>query len=207
MLFHEPKIAFIHIPRTGGTSVEHSMMKKYPQAVQLFGNEWYDTPVVKIRTIHTKNMPNSILEYHQKHATYEKTKIYYPDYKYYATVRHPERRLESLYALLHWSETNGIPWVTDDFNTWVGKFCNGFVMHDQDVLDTRMMCLSQSEFIGESEWHRMEDGTIFDALDIEPKHHYKLDDERYMLYWTDESKELVRETYAEDYERFNYEYE
>ncbi len=108
MLFHEPKIAFIHIPRTGGTSVEHSMMKKYPQAVQLFGNEWYDTPVVKIRTIHTKNMPNSILEYHQKHATYEKTKIYYPDYKYYATVRHPERRLESLYALLHWSETNGI---------------------------------------------------------------------------------------------------
>jgi len=207
MIFHEPKICFIHPPRTGGTSVEHALMKKYPQAVQLFVShhfQGYDRPVVKIKSIHTKKLPNQILEYHKKHATYDECIEHYPDFKYYATVRHPEKRLESLYKLLTWSETDGVPWVNIEFNHWIDQVCIGdYAMAPQDVLDSRMFTMTQSDFIGDSEWHRVEDGSIFHALDIDFRQDYELNNNDPMD-WTPRSLELVRIKYREDYERFNY---
>jgi hypothetical protein len=207
MIYHGPKIGFVHQPRTSGTSVEHALNQKYPQAIQMFGNKWYDGAVISIKSVHTRRLPNETLEYHKKHATYAELIDYAPDYKYYATVRHPKTKLESLYRLVSWSTTDGVPWVNVDFNTWVDQFLiGGLCMPEQDILDTRNFGLTQSEFIGSAEWYKMEVGGIWRALDIEkPLHRYRLSDLEIDIEWNHRSELLCREYYAEDYHRFKYE--
>ena len=202
MLFHQNKIGFVHVPRTGGTSVEHSLMKKYPQVVQLHANYFYDSPSVRIRSVHTDRLPGRVLEYQKKHATYDELIEIAPDYKYYATVRHPLRRLQSMYRLLTFSKTDGVRWTTLDFNDWVYTLCTTHsMMEKQDILDSSMFHLTQSAMIGESEWHKLEEGTIWNALDIEEKHHYALQGE---WLFDEDTKQMAIDYYAEDFDRFNY---
>ena len=210
MLYHDPRIGFVHQPRTSGTSVEHALNKKYPHQHKLFVDisslKTVNPAVIKIKSVNTRRLPNETLEYHKKHATYSELVDYAPDYKYYTTVRHPKTKLESLYRLVAWSTTDGVPWVDVDFNTWVEHFLiGGSYMPEQDILDTRNYGLTQSEFIGNAEWHKMEEGGIWKALDIEkPLHRYKLSDLDIDIQWNDKSRLLCREYYAEDYNRFKY---
>jgi len=205
MLFHQNKIGFVHVPRTGGTSVEHALMKKYPQVVQLHANKFYDRPTINVRSVHTLKLPGGELEYQKKHATYDELYESAKDYKFYATVRHPLRRLESMYRLLKWSQTDGTPWTTLEFNEWVYNLVeNHTMMEEQDILDSSMFHLTQSAMIGNAEWHKTEKGSIWEALDLEPRHDYKLSDKNVDCFWSSESLQLATDYYAEDFERFSY---
>ena len=67
-----------------------------------------------------------------------------------------------------------------------------------------MFHLTQSAMIGNAEWHKTEEGTIWEALDIEPRHDYKLSDQPIDCNWSSESLQMIRNYYAEDFERFSY---
>ena len=207
MIYHKPKIGFVHVPRTSGTSVEHALNKRYPQATAMFVEMLnIDKAAIRIKSVNTRRLENETLEFQKKHATYKELIDYCPDYKYYATVRHPKTKLESLYRLVSWATTDDVPWYEGDFNTWVEYFLTGgLCMEPQDILDVENYGLTQSEFIGDAEWHTMESGSIWNALGIDkPLHHYKLSDLNIDIEWNDRSHEMVREYYAEDFHRFKY---
>ena len=207
MIYHKPKIGFVHVPRTSGTSVEHALMKKYPQATKMFVEMLnIDKAAIRIKAVTTRHLDGGVLEFQKKHATYKELIDYCPDYKYYATVRHPKTKLESLYRLISYGMTDDVPWYEGDFNTWVEYFLSdGLCMEPQAIVDVENYELTQSEFIGDAEWHTMESGSIWNALDIDkPLHRYKLSDAFSPIEWNDRSHEMLREYYAEDFHRFKY---
>ena len=213
MIYHRPKIAYLHNPRTGGTSVDHALIKKYPDVIQMFAHAWKSnvngevaSPVsVKIRSAHTDRLPGKVLEYQKKHASYDELYPLYPDYKFYSTVRHPLKRVESWYRFFSWSETDGVPWTPYGFNEWIyNLYHNDETMIVQDVVDSSNFHHTQSSFIGDAEWFKLEEGTIWDALGIEEKHHYAIPDAELGEEWTAESLEMMIDYYGEDFERFGY---
>ena len=124
MILDEAQIGFVHIPRTGGTSVEHALIKKLGFKGQLNAH-WLPDAIWTLRSVHTVNNPRDDRgghEFHKKHATYAEMIKLRPHYKYYATVRHPENRLESLYRIYTFSTENGVPWVNTEFNQFVKEF-------------------------------------------------------------------------------------
>lgn len=184
MIYHQPKIAYIHNVRTGGTSVDHALNKKYPDVRQIFAHAWKSnvdgqvaSPVrIKIKSAHTERLPGQVLEYQKKHASYDELYPLYPDYRFVAQVRHPLRKVESMYRFCKWSETDGVPWTPYEFNEWVYNLYHNdeTIQPIQDVVDSSNFHISQSKFIGDAEWFKLEDKTIWDALDIEERHtmHY-----------------------------------
>lgn len=214
MIYHQPKIAYLHNVRTGGTSVDHALNKKYPDVRQMFAHAWKSnvngqvtSPVrIRIRSAHTDRLPGKVLEYQKKHATYDELYPLYPDYRFVAQVRHPLRKVESMYRFARWSEVDGVPCTPYEFNEWVHNlYHNDETITTTDFVDSSNFHISQSKFIGDAEWFKLEEGTIWDALDIEERHHYALPDADMPDAWTTESLEMMHEYYQEDFERFGYE--
>lgn len=211
MILDEALIGYVHIPRTGGTSVEHALMKKHGFKGQLMVQSIPDAiwTLRSVNTIDNKRMRGTV-EFHKKHATFDELVKLRPHYKYYATVRHPEDRLESLYRILTFSSENGIPWVNTEFNQFVKEFItHGNYMRPTTMIDNTMFRYTQVEMLGLNknyfptvEWHRLEDKTIWKALDIEPQLRYAIP--RTPIDWTEESLELVHDYYREDYDIFGY---
>jgi len=206
MILDEAQLGFVHIPRTGGTSVEHALIKKHGFKGQL-NAQWLPDAIWTLRSVHTVNNPRDdrgVHEFHKKHATYAEMIKLRPHYKYYATVRHPENRLESLYRIYTFSTENGVPWVNTEFNQFVKEFIvHNNYMRPTTIIDNSMFRYTQVEMIGDAEWHKVEDGTIWEALDIEPRMEYAIP--HTTINWSTESLKLCQEYYKEDYEKFGYE--
>ena len=80
MIYHKPKIGFVHVPRTSGTSVEHALNKKYPQATAMFVEMLnIDKAAIRIKSVNTRRLEGGILEFQKKHATYKELIDYCPD--------------------------------------------------------------------------------------------------------------------------------
>ena len=118
--------------------------------------------------------------------------------------------MESLYRILTFSSENGIPWVNTEFNQFVKEFIvHGNYMRPTTMIDNTMFRYTQVEMLGLNknyfptvQWHRLEDKTIWKALDIEPQLRYAIP--RTPIDWTEESLKLVQEYYREDYRTFDY---
>ena len=201
MLIDEAGIGFVHIPRTGGTSVEAALQSKYKNDTRQINNMLQDKAVKVVHFFDGKK------ELQKKHATYHELIEFGPDYKYYVLVRHPLRRIESLYRLLvH------LKLVNTEFDKWIYRLIYGYMYGVPNAgldkkpyaLELRYGPLRQVEFIGKAEVHKLEEQTIWEALSISPIKVWSLPNVLPIV-WNKRSIKLVEKYYEIDYEKLNYE--
>lgn len=63
----------------------------------------------------------------------------------------------------------------------------------------------QTDFIGEAEVHKLEEQTIWEALNIQPRHDFNVPNNTYRpINWSKDSIKLMEKFYQKDYELLNY---
>ena len=201
MLIDEAEIGFVHIPRTGGTSIEAALQYKYKNDVRQINHQPQEKAIQIIQTV-----THGEKELQRKHATYHELAEFCPDYKYYALVRHPLKRIESVYRLLvH------LKLVHTEFDKWIYRLIYGYKYGEPNagldeapyLMDTSYGPLRQVEYIGKAEVHKLEEQTIWQALNIRPIKVFNLPNVLPIV-WNKRSIKLIEKYYAVDYERFNY---
>ncbi|WP_162183423.1 MULTISPECIES: sulfotransferase family 2 domain-containing protein [unclassified Leisingera] len=186
-------ILFVHIPKTGGSTVEEVLKAAgAPQALKYHKRLGYSNAT-------------------PQHMHWEVLKHWLPagfyDYAF-AVVRHPMARMVSEYR---WrrvlTKTRELP----DFDTWVRRQLKRYG-EDSFILDNHIR--PQGEFIGARvEVFRLEDGLESpvraglehlgldtEALEI----HHARKSERDTLSATEQTLQRIRKFYAADFERFGY---
>ena len=201
MLIHEAELGFIHIPRTGGTSIEYALQNKYKNDSCQVNHQPQDKAVQTIQTVtHGK------LELQKKHASYHELIEFCPTYKYYVLVRHPLKRIESVYRFLVHMKL-----VNTEFDKWIYRLIYGYIYGEPNagldetpyLTDVSYGPRRQVEYIGEAEVHKLEDQTIWEALKISPIKVFNLPNVLPII-WTKRSIKLVEKYYEVDYEKLNY---
>ena len=109
MISKKNKIIFIHVPKTGGSSIEKSLVNIFDEVININGDQ---TSVVGQLKKPKKNSFNSL-----KHATAEELKHQYGeeifnDYTKFSVIRNPWDRLLSLY---YWSNGKTKPYNKNMF--------------------------------------------------------------------------------------------
>jgi hypothetical protein len=200
MLVNEAGIGFVHIPRTGGTSVERALAAKYRYAEGVVNPQ----PMKKAIQIQT-TVDHGTRQLQKKHATYHELIEFYPDHKYYTLVRHPQARFESIYRYFVWTGLVHTP-----FEEWVYRIIYG-LMYDVPniIVDVEPYLIDmnfphlQVDYIGKAEIHKLEEQTIWEALDISPRHEFSIP-KAYKINWEKDSIKLMERFYQKDYEVLNY---
>jgi hypothetical protein len=63
----------------------------------------------------------------------------------------------------------------------------------------------QVDFIGKAEVHKLEEQTIWEALNIQPRHDFSVPNNTYRpIKWSKDSIKLMEKFYQKDYEILNY---
>ena len=200
MLINEARLGFVHIPRTGGTSVERALAVKYRSATAMVNPQPMKQAIQKQTTV-----THGTKELQKKHATYHEMIQFYPDYKYYTLVRPPQARLESIYHFFVWTNLVHTP-----FEEWIYRMIYG-LMYDvpNTVVDEEPYLVDmnfphhQVDFIGKSEIHKLEEQTIWEALNIQPRHDFNVP-RKNPIKWDKDSIKLIEKFYQKDYEVLNY---
>jgi hypothetical protein len=109
MISKKNKIIFIHVPKTGGSSIEKSLIDIFDETIKINGDQ---TSIVDKLKKPKKNSFNSL-----KHATAEELKCQYGEeifnvYTKFSVIRNPWDRLLSLY---YWSNGRSKPYNKDVF--------------------------------------------------------------------------------------------
>jgi len=136
MIIHDKKLIFIHIPKSGGTSIKESLTR-----------EWN----LDIKFEKLSNFPPYIEKdgLQAWHFNYWDAIDIHPDYEYITQVRHPVNRWVSYYKMIR--EFHKEPYSFEEFTD---KF-----------LGVRFTT-QQFKWVGECEVHRLEDKTIWKRLGI-----------------------------------------
>lgn len=168
MVIEQEEKVFIHIPKTGGTSINSRYIKKYRMNSVLKHSRH---PFI----IYQNRGDRVISEWH---FTYDQAYTQFPDYKYYTVIRHPVSRWVSIYkhflmrdfivgmSLYEWTEK-----VMDSLPRF--DFFNGHKFeYEQSFMDFHKFFMPQWMYYREPEVevHRMEDQTIWKALGLRPQH-------------------------------------
>tara|TARA_B100001769_G_scaffold271785_1_gene265159 strand:- start:3684 stop:4343 length:660 start_codon:yes stop_codon:yes gene_type:complete len=212
------KTIFIHIPKCGGTSITFQYLDKYgiPVEPQMrFETQTWSQGFATHYIRGWRNKPPYKMYISNMHATYDQYILTHPNSKYITQVRHPYTRFRSA-----WNHLADIGWVTKSFKDWVpcaidsmkeGRWTK--CIDDKDLLyelhlmkpgfDPSMLTKPQWIWLRPGvEIHRLEDKTIWKALDIQEDKKNVSQSRPYE--WTDKNKELIYEYYKKDFEDFNY---
>ena len=206
---------FIHIPKTGGTSVAVAYNKKYPVGKVRFATQTWSQGFASHYLRGWRNTAPHWMYVANMHATYDQYALQYPDHTYVAQVRHPYNRLRSA-----WSHLVDISLIDTPFEQWVPRAISSMqegrwtkCIDDKDALyELHIMKPSfDPSIIMKPQWtwvrpgveiHKLEEKTIWKRLDIEEiernisrVHEHK---------WTDTNRELVYNYYKKDFEDFYY---
>ena len=201
MLIDEARLGFIHIPRTGGTSVEYALQNKYKNDRREINHQPQEKAIQIIQTV-----THGEKELQRKHATYHELIEFCPDYKYYVVVRHPLKRIESVYRFLVHMKL-----VNTEFDKWIYRLIYGYIYGEPNAGLDELPYLTdlsygprrQVEYIGEAEVHKLEEQTIWQALNIRPIKVFNLPNVLPIV-WTKRSIKLIEKYYEIDYQRLNY---
>ena len=209
MISHEHKCIFIHIPRTGGSSIEKFFTNKScfnqngsPEELDLYFG--YSGPEIK----------------HIIASTAKKLYAdYWDDYFKFSFVRNPWDRMVSM---AKYPEFYGCTINTEFINIseYLKKFPN--IEIDERSLSANYVGKSLSnavylnlldeplDFVGTFENLKQDIEFICDKIKLTPfiefPHKNKSNHKHYTEYYDDETREIVAEKYARDIEYFGYEF-
>ena len=198
MIIEQENKVFIHIPKTGGTSINSRYLQKY-----------------KMKSV-LKHSNHPFILYHDRgnkiisdwHFTYDQAYMQFPNYKYYTVIRHPISRWVSIYK--HFLMRNFIvgkglyEWTEEVMSTLPRlDFFNGHNFeYEYSFMNFSKFFMPQWMYYREPEVevHRMEDQTIWEALGLEPQHVKKGIDipefNRKVIF------EMIYDYYKKDFERW-----
>jgi hypothetical protein len=180
MISHEHKCIFIHIPRTGGTSIE----------VAFIG-----TDIFKVN-------PN------EKHITAsEAKKLYEPywnSYFKFSIVRNPFDRVISLYHFKAFKDINILN------NKSLEYFINNYkpYPHEPNPCDCKNIIDEDLDFIGRFENLKDDFKIICKTLNCDLKLPIinRTQHQHYSKYYDENTKIIIEELYKDDIEKYNYDF-
>jgi hypothetical protein len=191
MISHNYKFIFVHIPKTGGTSLARALNPSFP----VNGNKHQDAMYFK-----------------------EKCPDNFHSYFKFSLVRNPWARAVSYF---HFKKHRKRLAHDMTFGEFCNILINGkdsprvrdvnFFLHGRPALD--FLCdetgNSTMDFIGTLENFQVDFDFICNKIGIPQKqlpHTFKTKHKHYTEYYDDETKELVAEKYANDIEYFGYKF-
>jgi len=182
MISHKHKCIFIHVPRTGGTSIEWALEGK---------SVFNETPSEKHLTAS---------------ASMEMYKEYWDSYFKFSFVRNPWDRVVSMYHI-HWYENINIL-----SGKSLKSFLESYKPfgHEPDPCTLVNIIDQPLDFIGRFENLEFDFEFICSVLDVgelELPHCTQTKHEHYTRYYNDETRDMVADIYGEDIEYYGYEYD
>jgi len=213
MIFHDYKLIFVHIPKTGGSSIEHALAESL--GIEL------DVTVDDKDLFTGWDDENYIW---RQHATIEEVNNLYEgelnDYKSVAFTRNSWSRAVSDFLWLS-RELNISEGVFVDYLTGEGKFkealdCNNkqssrrydHVQPQSDFININNQPVV--DYIGSFENIQHDFDVLCELIGVgvvELPHHKKSEyDKEYVDYYNEQTKQIVADMYEEDIKMFNYEF-
>ncbi len=182
MIDHDRKLIFIHIARTGGSSVEAALV----------GKDWWHIDSV------TKHIS-------ARQARQSYGEDIWNSYTKFSVVRNPWDRVISLWATTRWHETAGLP-LSCSLETFIRNLkphpherYNSLFYHE--ILNEEMDVVLRFENL-EHDLNQMLGKVNADAVQL--PHVNKKQRGSYRQVHTEQSRALVREMFARDIEAFGY---
>lgn len=217
MIDHNYKFIYIHIPKTGGTSIELALAKK--SGTDLEKNELYgleDLNGNRLPFNHTMNrLKSKKISWDQirclQHLTSSEIKQRYGnqiwvDYYKFTVVRNPWDELVSTYNYIKNKRPDLCTEKFSTFKEWVINIKNTnrqnrYILDDNDQ--------NMVDYIMRFENLQNDFNTVCDKIGITRQqlaHMNKTDHKHYTEYYDDETREIVTEKHAKDIEYFGYKF-
>jgi len=209
---HELKCVFVHIPRTGGTSIERALG---------FFHDWkIESRTAMFGLIQSADLLEKVsVSNFLQHATAQEVWTILPprcaDYFSFAFVRNPWDRMVSIFCrkdpnLVVSAAQAGIDLTSLSFEQFLNivRTVNHVHLMPQAkfILDVRGSCLV--DFVGRFERLEEDFMTIADRLHIAVKleRYNRSVHKDYREYYSGQSRQLVAQLYREDIEAFGYDF-
>jgi hypothetical protein len=193
MIINNKKILFIHVPKTGGSTIRSILKKKYPSA-KIISNPWE----------------------HSSINDYIKEGYNIDDYFKFAFVRNPWDRLLSNYFFriqrLQSEETASVrfrDWVLNSKTKEGHSFLDTGEMYKTQLSYITLNKTQKLDFIGRYENLQQDWNFICDQLQIEKQklpHKNKSSHSSYINYYNEDTVNIVGEYFKEDVENFGYKF-
>ena len=188
IISHEHKFIFIHIPKTGGASMTQTVAKNYPDSLIWSNNPAFGDPPPFLKTHEkTVNVKKYLL----------RDNLNWGEYFKFCTVRNPWARAVSYYFFQFKNQMKFNDFIKekkDVQSNWITDGIDGEIMVDY-VMKLENL---QEDF-----------DTVCDKIGIPHQqlpHKNKSSHKHYTEYYDDETREIVAQKYAQDIERFGYEF-
>lgn len=194
MICHKHKCIFIHVPKTGGTSVERLFVK------------------------HETDIMLSGVNVQHKHTTASQMRELYPkeweQYFTFTIVRNPWDWLVSRFFWSHLNESKTIPTSFNQFINTIDRIREQS-KYLRGALDTQISMLSDTEgniivnHICKFESLPVDFDYVCDKIGKAKKllpHTHKTKHKQYTEYYDDETRQIVAERYTKDIELFGYKF-
>ena len=202
MVDHNYKYVYIHIPKTGGTSVEQSLIQiSHPEIVKPVAF-WPD--VLKEEFV-VGNSSNQ----HWPLDMFDK----YTDYKSLCTVRNPFSRMVSEFTYIKRGYNMSRAALPNlDFSSFVKQDLIESLAHPfhaRRQVDFIHTPTNHVDYIIKFETLQQDFDTVCDKIGITRQqlpHKNKTKHKHYTEYYDDETREIVAEKYAKDIEYFGYKF-
>ena len=200
MISHVNKFIFVHINKTGGTSVE-AVLKKY-----------CDHRTTKHEML-CKILPSDGFSNPDKTSLRQHCKHDFNDYFKFTFVRNPwDRCLSGYFYSFKWHEMQNTTPPHNTFKEYLDLkllYKNNLFTHTQlDWISTDNGTV-KTDFIGRSENLQNDFNIVCDKIGIPREqlpHKNKTKHKHYTEYYDDETREIVAKRYARDIEYFGYEF-
>jgi len=206
MINHTHKFIFIHIPKTGGTSIEfHFVPDRMDRIKHIYGG----TPLQPDNKAH--------LKFH--HLKIQYPSLNFDEYVKFTFVRNPWSRAVSSFFHTRKKNRNDLREFLGlsgnfSFKEFIVSLKNLKKLHphydDQFsflINKNKKQCM---DFIGKLENYQQDFNIVCDKIGIPQQqlpHINKSKHKHYTEYYDDETKQIVAEKYAKDIEYFGYEFE
>ena len=200
MISHTKKFIFVHINKTGGTSVERKL-KEFQHRLPYRDKHQFLTAHIK----GPRNSPSLLSECREKPENYFK----------FTFVRNPWDKLVSNYFWRGSHLLQNKAWAKTSFKEWVMRK-KGFNFKKCMARWNQVEWLCDKEgaihvdFIGRFERLQKDFNVICTKLNIGPfklPHVYKTRHKHYSTYYDDETKDFVSHYFKKDIETLNYKFE
>jgi chondroitin 4-sulfotransferase 11 len=192
----DKKIAFVHIPKCGGTSIQHWMKENFSDFVYVEGSNGSTHPTV--------------------HEIKKKYKVE----KYFAVVRNPWERFISVYATIEnnfhhggehlklYSKDGKMPSIKDilekrnEYWTWGNGFIENFTGATNQVewLDDSIDFIIKLE----GKYSGLDKVQEYLGCYVEPPKLNSSNHKHYRDYYTDETRKIIHNIFEEDIDTFKF---